>query len=179
MQFQEGLNHATKMRLFKFRDPDGLVSRISQLGATGEELKALFPSRFAGEEVHEGNILVNVGIQGLWKLACGLSSPPGAWSNANAKIRVGTGSGGPAAGDTGATFTSPVDKAMDATYPLLSSQQIQFKSTFASGDANQAWGEMGVINSDGTPLLLNRLVSAKGTKVSGETWTCEIDITLS
>lgn len=172
-------NHHSVLRITKFKDLDGRISALSKAGASVKTLRELYPERFIMQEKHEGNILVNVGIQGLWKLACGLATPPGAWSNANAKVRTGTGAGAADPGDTQATFTAPVDKAMDATYPLLSSQQIQFKGTFGSGDANQAWNEFGVINSDGTPVLLNRFVTSKGTKASGETWTLEIDITLS
>jgi len=176
---EEQLSHFSVLRVSKFHDPDGRIAAASQAGASSEELRKMFPDAFKGQEKHEGNILVNVGIQGMWKLCCSLSSPPGAWSAANAKVRTGTGSGSAVPGDTQATFTSPVDKAMDGSYPLLSGQQIQFKGTYGSGDANQAWNEFGVINSDGTPVLLNRYVSAKGTKSSGETWTLEIDITLS
>ena len=178
-----GLNesgmHKTVSRIGKFRDPDGRVEAMSKAGMPIASLREMFPERFIAQENHEGNILVNVGIQGLWKLACGLTSPPGAWNAANAKVRVGTGAGAAAATDTQATFTSPVDKAMDSTYPLLSGQQIQFHGTYGSADANQAWNEYGVINGDGTPVLLNRYVVSKGTKASGETWTLEIDITLS
>ncbi|OGP71858.1 MAG: hypothetical protein A2Y80_08850 [Deltaproteobacteria bacterium RBG_13_58_19] len=176
---EELAGHKSILKISKFADPDGLLEKLSKAGASSEELRQIYPERFLGQEMHEGNILVNVGIQGLWKLACDLASPPGAWSNANAKVRTGTGSGAAAATDTQATFTSPVDKAMDATYPLLSGQQIQFKGTYGTSDANQAWNEFGVINSDGTPLLLNRFVTSKGTKGSGEVWTLEIDITLT
>jgi hypothetical protein len=175
----ESVGHKTVSRITKFHDPDGRVEAMSKAGMPGDSLREMFPERFLAQEVHEGNILVNVGIQGMWKLVCGLASPPGAWSNANAKVCTGTGSGAANAADTQATFTARVDKAMDATYPLLSSQQIQFKGTYGSADANQAWNEFGVINADGTPLLLNRYVTSKGTKASGETWTLEIDITLS
>jgi hypothetical protein len=176
---KEFANHNSILKINKFVDKDGTVAKLLQSGKSIEEIMELFPDRFLGEERHEGNILVNVGIQGLWKLACGLSSPPGAWSNANAKIRVGTGTGSASASDTAATFTSPVDKAMDTGYPQLSGQTISFKATYGSGDANQAWNEFGVINSDATPVLLNRFVTSKGTKSSGETWSIEIQITLS
>ncbi len=152
---------------------------MSKAGMPGNSLREMFPTRFLGQEVHEGNILVNVGIQAIWRIIGGITTVPGIYSNALAKVRTGTGSNAAAATDTQATFTAPVDKAMDATYPLLSGQQIQFKGTYGSADANQAWNEFGVINSDGTPVLLNRYVTSKGTKASGETWTLEVDITIS
>jgi hypothetical protein len=179
MNTKEVISHFSVLRINKFKDEDGQVEKASKEGLDSISLRESFPEKFIAEEVHEGNVLTNVGITGMWKLAASISGPPGAWSNANAKVRTGTGSGTASASDTGATFTAPVDKAMDSTYPQLSGQQCQWKGTYGSGDANQAWNEFGVINSDGTPVLLNRFVSAKGTKNSGETWTLEIDITLS
>lgn len=176
---QESCTHKTVSRIGKFSDPDGRVEALSKAGMPLATLREHFPERFIAQEEHEGNILVNVGIQGMWKLACGLSGSPGAWSNANAKIRIGTGSGGANATDTQATFTAGVDIAMDPAYPSLSGQTIAFHVTAGSGVANIAWNEYGVINSDGTPVLLNRFVVSKGTKASGETWTLEIDVSLS
>ena len=175
---ESGIHHSI-LRINKFNDVDGKVAALSRAGASPDTLKSLYPSAFLGEEIHEGNILVNVGIQGLWKLACGLATSPAAWNAAGAKIRVGTGSGAAAATDTQATFTAPVDLAMDSNYPALVGQQIQFHGTATGLIGNIAWNEFGVINGDSTPVLLNRFVISKGTKASGETWTCEIDITIS
>jgi hypothetical protein len=166
----------------KFKDADSIVEAASRVGASSEMLRQRFSQHFLGQEVHEGNMLVYLGITGIWKLIAGLSSPPAVWNNAGAKIRVGTGSGAAAKADTLATFTSPVDKGMDASYPQTigtNNDTCSWKATYGSGDANQAWNEFGVINSDGTPVLLNRFVTSKGTKASGETWTCEIQIQLS
>jgi hypothetical protein len=66
---------------------------------------------------------------------------------------------------------------MDATYPTSgTSQQIVFRATFIGTDANYAWQEFLVDN--GTTAL-NRKVSNQGTKVSGQTWTITVTITLS
>ncbi|MEM4720594.1 MAG: hypothetical protein QXT73_00855 [Candidatus Methanomethylicaceae archaeon] len=179
---KEQLAYKSRLTIGKFVDPDGRVAAASQAGASFQELLAQFPDRYVTKEEHEGNILVYSGITGVWKLVAGLASPPGAWSNANAKLRVGTGSGSATKSDTADTFTNPVDKGMDTGYPMLvgtDNDTCAWKATFGPSDANQAWNEFGVINSDTTPVLLNRFVTSKGTKASGETWTLEIQIQLS
>ena len=48
-------------------------------------------------------------------------------------------------------------------------------------EANFAWEEFTVENGTGGEggLNLNRKISSMGTKASGETWTAQIDVTLS
>lgn len=126
----------------------------------------------------DGNLLVNEGINEVWKLICG--SGGAQFSNALANLIVGTGSGAAATTDTEATFTSGVKKAMDASYPTYgTSQKATWKATYGSGDANQAWNEFGVLNNATSGKLMNRKVSSQGTKTSGQTWELTIEITLS
>jgi hypothetical protein len=68
---------------------------------------------------------------------------------------------------------------MDATYPQRSGQIAEWRSTFGSGDANEAWNEYAVDNGATAHKLLNRKVESKGTKASGETWTLSLKITFS
>lgn len=127
----------------------------------------------------DGNALVNEGINYILTII-GTDAKTGTpFSNANAMLVVGTGSGAAAASDTLATFTSAVSKAMEAGYPTYGTdQKITWKSSFGSGDANQDWNEFGVLNGADDELL-NRKVSAQGTKASGQTWELELEITLS
>lgn len=126
----------------------------------------------------EGNCLCNEGINELWKLVAGTGAVK--YDNGNAYLIVGTGSGAAAAGDTEATFTAGVKKAMMATYPTYgTSQKATWKSSYGSGDANQAWNEFGTLNASTSGKLLNRKVSAQGTKASGQTWELTLEITLS
>lgn len=126
----------------------------------------------------DGNCLCNEGINEINKLIAGTGGAQ--YSNALANLVVGTGSGAAAATDTEATFTAPVKKTMDTSFPTYgTSQKITWQSTYASGDANQAWGEFGVLNAASSGKLLNRKVSAQGTKVSGQTWVLTLEITLS
>jgi hypothetical protein len=133
------------------------------------------------EEVSfEGNALVNEGINYLWTIVATDAKTGTPWSNANANLIVGTGSGGEAPGDVEGTFTAGVKKVMDATYPTYgTSQKVTWKSTYGSGDANQVWAEFGVLNAASSGKLLNRKVSAQGTKTSGQTWELILQITLA
>lgn len=131
----------------------------------------------------DGNLLLIGGVSVLWECLIG-NGGAGAlsyYSNANAVIGVGTGSGAEA--DTQTGLTSAATKAMDATYPqhtdstgTAGSKTITFRSTFASGDANQAWAEWGI--SNGTRYL-NRKVAANGTKASGQTWQFTVTVTIA
>ncbi len=124
------------------------------------------------------NLLVNEGINEVWKLICGTGGAQ--YTNALANLVVGTGSGAATATDTEATFTAPVKKVMDTSYPTYgTSQKATWRSTYASGDANQAWNEFGVLNNATAGKLMNRKVSAQGTKVSGQTWELTLEITLA
>lgn len=76
--------------------------------------------------------------------------------------------------------TNKLYKAMSATYPQVSGQTITWRSAMGSSDANFDWMEFSVANgSSGSAKNANRKVSAQGTKVSGQTWTLDLTITLS
>lgn len=70
-------------------------------------------------------------------------------------------------------------KAMEAGYPTTGTQKATWRSVYAGTEANFAWNEFSVDNGAAAALNLNRKVSAQGTKISGQTWTLTLDITLS
>lgn len=71
-------------------------------------------------------------------------------------------------------------KPMAASYPQVSGQTLTFRSVLGSSDANFDWMEFSVANgSSGSAKNANRKVSAQGAKVSGQTWTLDLAITLS
>jgi hypothetical protein len=126
----------------------------------------------------KGNCLCNEGINEFITLGCGTGATK--YDNTNANLIVGTGSGAAQATDTEATFTAGVKKGMMAGYPTYgTSQKMTFKASYGSGDANQAWNEFGILNAASAGKLLNRKVSAQGTKTSGQTWELTLEITLS
>ena len=133
------------------------------------------------EVVHfEGNELVNEGINFLNTMIATDAKTGTPWSNANANIIVGTGSGAAAAADVEGTFTAGVLKTMMGGFPTYgTSQKITWKASYGSADANQVWAEFGVLNYASGGELLNRKVSAQGTKTSGQTWELSLEITLT
>ena len=127
----------------------------------------------------DGNVLLNEGITEALKLIGGITAD--AFSNTNARIGVGDDDTAASATQTGLqAVTNKTWKAMEATYPQVSDQTITFRSVFGSSDANYAWKEFTVVNTaDDTGDNLNRKVSDQGTKVAGQTWTVDLEITLS
>ena len=135
--------------------------------------------KFLQREVHHAQRL-NEGLQELIDVICGLGSPT-IWDNSNARLGVGDSNVAADPSQTGLQAASnKTYKAMDATYPQRSDQTAEWRATFGSADANYAWEEYTVVNAaSDTGKNLNRKVSSKGTKSSGETWTLSLQITFS
>jgi len=126
------------------------------------------------------NCLLDEGMNELWSLIAGTGGVK--FDNANAFL--GVGDSATAANKTQVGLqaaTNKLYKAMMATFPTYgTSQQAVWKSSFGSAEANWTWNEMTVANgnSDASDNL-NRVVSAQGTKTSGQTWELTLTITLS
>lgn len=102
------------------------------------------------------------------------------YNNANAYIGVGDSSTAFAVGQTDLqAATNKLRKAMQATYPQVSTNVITWRSSFASADANYAWNEMAVFNASSGGNMLCRVVSSQGTKASGQTWQIDYALTLT
>lgn len=126
----------------------------------------------------EGNLLMTNGANILWTALTGGAYT--AYSNANAYIGVGDSSTAESAGQTDLQAASnKLRKAMDATYPTITGNQVIFRATFLTGDANFAWNEWGVFNASSSGTMLNRKVASIGTKASGSTWVLTVQLTLS
>lgn len=126
-----------------------------------------------------GNVLLNEGITAFLNLLTGGAET--AFNNANSYIGVGDSTTAAAAAQTGLQAASnKTYKAMAATYPLIASQTVTFRAVFGSSDANYAWAEFTIAsgNSDAADNL-NRVVSAQGTKASGQVWTADAGVTWS
>lgn len=128
----------------------------------------------------DGNLLLNEGIQEAWDLIAGLGAPA-AFNNANARIGVGDSAVAESAAHTGLqAAANKLYKAMSATYPQRAGQTVTWRAAFAGAEANFAWNEFTVANgADDNAKNLNRKVSAQGTKTAGQTWTVDLQITLS
>ncbi|HSW37858.1 MAG TPA: hypothetical protein VLL97_00025 [Acidobacteriota bacterium] len=127
----------------------------------------------------DGNVMLNEGIGEHIDLLCGIGGT--AFSNANAYIGVGDSDTAAAASQTALQAeTNKLFKAMESGYPQRSNQTVTFRSVYGSADANYAWKEFTVSNSNSDAgKNLNRKVSDQGTKASGQTWTVDLSITFS
>lgn len=127
------------------------------------------------------NILLNEGIGEVLDIIGGIGTTQ-LFNNANARVGVGSDAAVEAATQTGLVDVTPTFKTMAAGFPSRAAQTASWKGLdFVGADANELWTEFTVDNGTGAEggLNLNRKVINKGTKVSGETWTLQIDVTLS
>lgn len=131
----------------------------------------------------EGNLLMYGGASALWQRLIGTGVT--AFDNTNAYIGVGNSTTAAAATQTDLQGASKHREAMDATYPSHTdgtssgNASIVFKSTFETGDANFAWEEWGIFNASSGGRMLNRKVTALGTKTSSDEWAFTVTITLA
>lgn len=153
-------NHKTKWTLRKYADD-----------------QAFKEGRAFEENIIKGNVLLNDGINSLLTLLIGGGETP--YDNIYSQIGVGDSSTAANANqaDLQAT-TNKTYKGMESGYPSVSGQTVTFRSVFGGADANFDWNEFVVHNTD-SELCLNRKVSAQGTKASGQTWTVDVEITIS
>jgi len=130
-------------------------------------------------EKFEGNLGLQEGRAELIDIICGLGTPT-KWDNTNAYIGVGNSSTAEQETDTGLLGASKLYKAMLATYPQRSAQTAEWKSEFVDTEAEFAWEEFTVSNTNSdSGVNLNRKTASKGTKGSGETWTVSLKITFN
>ena len=127
----------------------------------------------------DGNLLLNEGITALLNLLIGAAE--NSFNNTNANIGVGDSTTIASATDTGLlAATNKLYKGMEAGYPSITTQTVTFRSIFDTAEANFAWQEFTVANgtSDSADNL-NRKISDQGTKIAGQIWTVDLEITFS
>lgn len=132
------------------------------------------------ESTIDGNLLLNEGIGTALDLIGGIGSPL-AFNNANAHLGVGDSTAAVVATQTALQATvNRLYRPMSATFPQRVAQSITWRAVFGGTEANYAWQEFSVANGNSDAAMnLNRMVSAQGTKASGQTWTLDLTITLS
>jgi hypothetical protein len=75
--------------------------------------------------------------------------------------------------------TNKLRKKVDAGYPTRATNVLTFQATFASAEANWAWNEWAVFNAASAGTMLCRKVETNGTKLSGQTWVFQVQITVN
>lgn len=110
------------------------------------------------------------------------------WSNANSYIGVGDSSTAAASTQTDLqASTNKLRKAQDTGFPKVNGDSggpaghraMLWQSTFATGEANFAWNEIGVFNASSAGTMLDRLVISLGTKTSSFSWTVGLTLTVT
>ena len=167
----------------QYKHSDGVIEDMSHRGYNRHQiiqklglprLKEIHHTR--GTPLTPINTMLNEGVDIIWDLIAEDNSTD-YFTNSLARVGTGTGTTAANATQTG-LFANAVYKAMEATYPLTTTaNRIDFKGSYGSGDANQAWEEFTVDNGASPNDNLMRAATSKGTKSSGETWTLEIQIT--
>ncbi|NLT36776.1 MAG: hypothetical protein GXX95_01260 [Methanomassiliicoccus sp.] len=169
----------TKMRRTGFYDPENKYSKMLQQGMPQQQVidMAKDAGDYLGKVDTEGNVALNAGLAQIIDLIIGAQTTP-TW----ATPYIGVGDSATAAVATQTALQAATNKAyaaMDSTYPKRSSQTVQFKSTFAAGVASFTWQEVIVLTGNGTGTGLNRKVGAWGTKGASDSYSMEVDVTLS
>jgi hypothetical protein len=165
-------------RIYKFRDPDGLVERLGKSGVPAEKLAEMFPDRLEEVEEVKGNVFLSEGIQFIWKAVTGQSGLT--YFGSSSCIGVGDGTTAADSSQTGLQGTNKLYKQVDSGYPQLSGNSVIFQATFGGTDANFTWNEWTVANGCGDSYVnLNRKQETLGTKSSGATWILQVQLTIS
>jgi len=124
------------------------------------------------------NIFVNAGLAEVWNLVTAQGGT--AFSNANARLGVGNSNAAPAVGQTDLQGGSTLRKAMNVGFPNAPVNGLeQWQSDFTAAEANFAWEEFAVFNAAAAGTMMNRSISAQGTKTAGQTWRLTYSFTLS
>jgi len=142
--------------------------------------------------VEASNLLMHGGASLLWEHSRGNGTTTAGQAltylnNANAAIGAGTGATAVAATQTNLQGATRARKGMDPNYPEHTdgtgsgTHTINYRATFGTADANFDWQEVGVFNSptDGIGRMLNRLVSAIGTKTSAVSRVVTVTISIA
>jgi hypothetical protein len=130
----------------------------------------------------EDNLLTTAGVTRVAALLIGTSTA----TLDSTRVRLGVGdTAGTALVTDIALGTNQYWRVMDATYPQAAAGVLTFVSTFGNSDANFVWacwgldvGTATVTSSNVPATLVNRKVSALGTKASG-TWVLTVTVTFS
>lgn len=176
---KDSIGWKSRWRIDKFIDLDGRIAAFLKNGGSVEEAVERFGGYLGGEEF-EGNIILNEGFELLLDIIAGLDTTSNKWDSSNAYIGVGDGTTAEDETQTGLQGANKTYKGMDSGYPQRSGQTLEFRATFGGTEANHDWKEFTVANGNSDDATnLNRKVEDKGTKSSGETWTCRLQITKS
>jgi hypothetical protein len=100
-------------------------------------------------------------------------------TSSTAYIGVGDGTAAFAKTQTDLQGTNKLRKVVDSGYPQRSGNQLTFRATFNTSEANFAWNEFGLFNASPGGQMFARWLQSAGTKSSGAVWVATITITIT
>lgn len=188
MERTEGLTWKAKWQVEKF---DAADIEAAGLDPAVAERDAIVAAGVDPTEVieREGNLLMYGGASLLWEALMGNGTDTAAQTltyidDTNGYIGVGNSNTAAAATQTDLLGTD--DRVVfDGSYPDHTdgtgsgAEDIVFKSTFTTGDANFDWEEWGVFNAATGGRMLNRKVESLGTKTVAASWAFTVTLSLS
>ena len=130
------------------------------------------------------NVMLKEGIQEVEDYFGSVSTAAVAYAQANTALGVGdsTASSGVATATGLLSTANTLYVAVSTGYPTRTNQTITWRSVFSSAQGNFNWREFTARNSltaTGRNRNLNRAVSNQGTKAAGQTWTLDLQLTIS
>lgn len=191
---QEVVGHSTSVQVEKF-SADQVAFATAALGhePLGHELRTFFAEPEDGVVVDDDpNLTTTLGLGILTN--CLMNVTTANFSAANL-CAIGVGSSSTAATAADTDLGTPVYYQIADSTPTrvtltVTNDTLQVVSTFASGNANAAWNEWGLIVATtgtlvsaatkagaGTASLFNHKIAALGTKASGAAWTFTVKLT--
>ena len=135
--------------------------------------------------IETANVLLQTGMLEMWDLIKGASTYH--FNATDTKIGIGNDATAADPAQTDLIGASKTYIAMESGWPKTRTDDgalgygvFQTKSTFGTGDANYAWAEAVVKNTNASSLkCLCRSATGWGTKTSAATWVATHTITLS
>jgi len=183
LDMNEGLRFKGIWQVEKF---DAKVDR-SIAGEMERFWKEIKSGRLKPHEVLEtANVLLQTGMLEMWDLIKGTSALH--FNSTDTKIGICDDATAAAATQTDLiAATNKTYIAMDSGWPKTRTDDgalgygvFQTKATFATGDANYAWAEAVVKNTNGSSnKCICRAATGWGTKTSAATWVATHTVTLS
>ena len=105
---------------------------------------------------------------------------PTFFDNSNSYLAVGDSTTAFAVGQTDLqAVTNKIRKGMDTSYPTRTDNQLTFKATYSTSEANFVWNEWGIFNASTSGVMLNRKVESLGEKTSYATWVFTVTLTIN
>ena len=121
--------------------------------------------------------LTNAGLAFIPNAVANNGSPD-FFTNSNAYLGVGDDNTAFSAAHTDLqASTNKLRKAMEASYPQVSTYDLIFRSLFGTGEGNFPWEEWGVFNASSGGTMLSRKVESLGTKTSASSWQLTATLT--